>query len=941
MEKLIICLANSYKHGGRCIAGIEIRKGEHQQWDIVKKRDGSPQWIRPISRSTPTGEIPPHECNNIPIFSIIRLLDIEPTPTFAHSENVYYQQMQKIEKIECSNQLLDCFIDHVHSTLFYNSRKSISPYVFEQGDYSLMMIKADSAHLYQEKRDDKTKPRIRFRYLETEYDMPITDPLVWEKMRLGSLRYGDYKNLYLALSLGVLHEGWHPKLVTTVIESLQTQEISEENDGLKNAWDFVEHTGRSIFLTGKAGTGKTTFLKTVVERSKKRLIVVAPTGVAAINAGGMTIHSFFQLPFTPYVPNAHIKSKYDFGKEKRRIIASLDLLIIDEISMVRSDLLDAIDSVLRKFRDRYKPFGGVQLLMVGDLQQLTPVVTPEDEIILKPYYDTPYFFGSKALQQIDYVTIQLEKVYRQEDDVFLDVLNHIREAHPSAEDLAILNKRYNPQFIPKSGDGYIRLTTHNYLADHYNDNELAKLTTVSYTYQAKIEGNFPEYSYPTNESLTLKQRAQVMFVKNDPSGNHRYYNGRIGEIVEISDSRVCVLCPGDDEAIEVEPLTWENAQYQLNPETREIETKVQGKFHQLPLRLAWAITIHKSQGLTFDRVIIDANLSFAPGQVYVALSRCKTLEGIVLSAPVEPHAIISDQRVDSYISRQEEEAHKSIEQLPLLKEEYHRFLLLELFDFHNLFYKEEHLVRLMTEFFYHSHTDITEFHKRVLDKLKNQIMTISDKWLQKICQLSVEQMHQDDFMERVKRSAAYFEESIRDCFTNSLELAASIKTNNKQAMSRFGDSLMETRQAVLSRRYLLARIAEQGFSITAYLHEKQYSLLDALDEKQINKKREKKKKEPKEKTWNITLQMYQQGLKPEEIAKERNFTIGTIIGHLARFIPTGEVALSELVPPEHQETILKVVQRIGAEEGKTAIKNLCPPDITYQEIELVMSIMEK
>ena len=717
---------------------------------------------------------------------------------------------------------------------------------------------------------------------------------------------------------------------------------TKTNEELRIAWDFVEHTGRSIFLTGKAGTGKTTFLKTVVEQSKKRTIVVAPTGVAAINAGGMTIHSFFQLPFTPYVPNARIQSKFDFGKEKRRIIASLDVLIIDEISMVRSDLLDAIDTVLRRYRDHYKPFGGVQLLMIGDLQQLTPVVTPEDEALLKPYYDTPYFFGSKALQQIEYVTILLSQVFRQEDAAFLDVLNHIREAHPTTNDIAVLNQRCQPAFIPRQGEGYIRLTTHNYLADNYNENELRKLPAHSYTFQAQIEGNFPEYSYPTSEVLTLKEGAQVMFVKNDPTGEHRYFNGRIGEIVEISESHVCVLCAGDAEGIEVEPLEWENAQYQLNPETRVIETKIQGTFRQLPLRLAWAITIHKSQGLTFERAIIDANLSFAPGQVYVALSRCKTLEGMVLSAPIEARAIIADKRVEDYIGHQEEEAQKSISQLPQLKEEYYRFLLLELFDFHDIFYKEEHLLRLMTEFFYHSFTDTTELHKRVLSNFSSQTMSISDKWLQKIRQSSMEQLHTEEFQERVKRSAEWFETSIQEVFAQSIELAAQIKSNNKQAMSRFTESLADVRQAVLSRRFLLSKIADQGFSIPIYLHEKQYSLLDAIDEDKIKKprkqrvKKEKPKKEPKEKTWNITYQLYKQGLKPDEIAKFRNLTVGTIINHLARFLPTGEVSLSELVPPEHQDAILKVIQTIGKGETKTAIKSLCPPEVTYQEIELVL-----
>ena len=717
---------------------------------------------------------------------------------------------------------------------------------------------------------------------------------------------------------------------------------TKTNEELRIAWDFVEHTGRSIFLTGKAGTGKTTFLKTVVEQSKKRTIVVAPTGVAAINAGGMTIHSFFQLPFTPYVPNARIQSKFDFGKEKRRIIASLDLLIIDEISMVRSDLLDAIDSVLRRYRDHYKPFGGVQLLMIGDLQQLTPVVTPEDEALLKPYYDTPYFFGSKALQQIEYVTILLSQVFRQEDKAFLDVLNHIREAHPTTNDIATLNQRCQPAFIPKQGEGYIRLTTHNYLADNYNENELKKLPGHSYTFQAQIEGNFPEYSYPTSEVLTLKEGAQVMFVKNDPSGEHRYYNGRIGEIVEISENRVCVLCAGDAEGIEVEPLEWENAQYQLNPETRVIESKVQGTFRQLPLRLAWAITIHKSQGLTFERAIIDANLSFAPGQVYVALSRCKTLEGMVLSQPIEARAIIADKRVEDYIGHQEEAAQKSISQLPQLKEEYYRFLMLELFDFHDIFYKEEHLLRLMTEFFYHAFTDTTELHKRVLSNFSSQTMSVSEKWLQKIRQSPMEQLYTEEFQERVKRSAEWFESSIQEVFAQSIDLAAQIKSNNKQAMSRFTDALADVRQSVLSRRFLLSKIADQGFSIPIYLHEKQYSLLDAIDEDKIKKprkqrvKKEKPKKEPKEKTWNITLQLYKQGLKPDEIAKFRYLTVGTIIGHLARFLPTGEISLSELVPPEHQDAILKVIQTIGKGETKTAIKSLCPPEVTYQEIELVL-----
>lgn len=603
----------------------------------------------------------------------------------------------------------------------------------------------------------------------------------------------------------------------------------EQNNELRTAWDFVEHTGRSIFLTGKAGTGKTTFLKAVVEQSSKRSIVVAPTGVAAINAGGMTIHSFFQLPFSPFVPGAKIESRFDFGKEKRKIISSLDLLIIDEISMVRSDLLDAIDSVLRRFRDRYKPFGGVQLLMIGDLQQLTPVVTPDDERMLAPYYDTPYFFGSKALAQIEYVTIQLEKVYRQQDDTFLTLLNHIREGHPTADDLALLNARYQPAFVPQPNEGYIRLTTHNQMANNYNESELKKLSGRAYTYRAKIEGTFPDYSYPTAETLVLKEGAQVMFVKNDPSGEHRYYNGRIGHVTLAEDNRLEVYCPGDAEAIEVEPLEWENARYTLNDQTREIETEVLGKFSQLPLRLAWAITIHKSQSLTFERAIIDASLSFAPGQVYVALSRCKTLEGMALASQIPPQAIISDERVDSYISHQEEAALRSIEQLPTLKDEYYRYLLMELFDFKDILYREEYLNRIITEFFYHSYTDIAEMHKRALENYKQQVVVVADKWVGMIQQMAIDTLHNAEFLERVKRSAAYFEQTLEQVLARPLALVPDVKSQNKQAMKRLTENYGDLRQAWLSRRYLLQQMAKRTFTIADYLRQKQHSLLDAMD----------------------------------------------------------------------------------------------------------------
>lgn len=622
----------------------------------------------------------------------------------------------------------------------------------------------------------------------------------------------------------------------------------EKNDELRTAWEFVENTGRSIFLTGKAGTGKTTFLKTVMERSRKRPIVVAPTGVAAINAGGVTIHSFFQLPFSPYVPGAKMESKFDFGQEKRKIIASMDLLIIDEISMVRADLLDAIDTVLRRYREHGKPFGGVQLLMIGDLAQLTPVVTPEEELVLKSYYDTPYFFSSKTLQQIDYVTIQLSHVYRQQDESFISLLNEIRNGHPSAEALARLNSRVAPygQSSTTNGQLAIRLTTHNNIANRYNESELQKLPGRAFTYRAEISGTFPDYSYPTAETLVLKEGAQVMFVKNDPSSEHLYYNGRIGYVKDASEKRVTVYCEGDDEAIEVEPLEWENTRYTLNEKTREIESEVMGTFRQLPLRLAWAITIHKSQGLTFEHAIIDANMSFATGQVYVALSRCRTLEGLVLATPLNAYAIINDNRVDNYIAQQESEAERSIQQLPVLKQEYERILLLQLFDFRLILYRQETMMRIFNEFFYHSHPLLTQMHNQALQDFRQRVIGVADKWQQKIQSMPIDALRDAEFLDRVKRSADYFANQLRDILERPIALSATVETNNKQASRRLSNTLPDLRQACLSRRYLLQKIAELGFTINVYLHEKQMSVLDGFAVESPSKsKRQRKPKTPK------------------------------------------------------------------------------------------------
>ncbi len=718
----------------------------------------------------------------------------------------------------------------------------------------------------------------------------------------------------------------------------------ERNEQLRIAWNFVENTGKTIFLTGKAGTGKTTFLKTVVAKSKKRSIVVAPTGVAAINAGGVTIHSFFQLPLSPYVPNTTYKAKYDFSRDKRHIIASIDLLIIDEISMVRGDLLDAVDNVLRRYRNHFLPFGGVQLLMIGDLQQLTPVVTSADEQLLKPYYDTPYFFSSKALAQTDYVTIQLDKVYRQQDETFINILNHIREGQASDTDLTLLNARYQPNFITRPEDVYIRLTTHNRLADHYNDQELARLRTSSHTYNAEVEGTFPTTSYPTSEKLMLKVGTQVMFVKNDTSGEQRYYNGKIGRVEELHDFKVVVKCPDDPEPIDVEPLEWENARYTLNTETNEIETKVEGVFRQLPLRLAWAITIHKSQGLTFDQAIIDASMSFAPGQVYVALSRCRTLEGMVLSSLIPRSAILSDHRVDAYIAHQETHAQQSISRLDELKEEYYKMLLTELFDFQELARHQEHIVRVFVEFFAHSHPQLENLQKQTMEKMRKEVVEVAGKWIAAISQSCPETLHSDAFLQRVKRGAEYFRQQLETLFTKPIKMTGEVKSNNKQAMKRLNNIMADLRQCWAAKVAVLAQMAEHGFTTNRYLREKQMAMLGSMNDEEERGKTSKKTKrtskpktpkEPKEKSWVITLRMRRQGLSPEEIAVERQLSLGTIISHLVRYLDSGEITLDDIIPPKNQEAIRQALAKAGPNSSFSEVKALCPPGTTYQEIQLM------
>ena len=627
----------------------------------------------------------------------------------------------------------------------------------------------------------------------------------------------------------------------------------EMNEESILAWNIIEKTSANLFLTGKAGTGKTTFLKRLKELSPKRMIVLAPTGIAAINAGGMTIHSFFQLPFSPYVPGTTFGSgeqkRYQFSKLKRNIIRSIDLLVIDEISMVRSDLLDAIDSVLRQYRKRHDlPFGGVQLLMIGDLQQLAPVVTPQEEHLLGQHYDTPFFFSSNALKQVGYLTVELKKIYRQQDEQFISLLNQIRENKASEETLQALNQRYIPNFVPPKEGNYIRLTTHNAPAQYINEQQLAALPAQSFSFTADIEGDFPETSYPADFKLTLKPGAQVMFIKNDPQ--HRFYNGMIGEVIGVktdeNDSKIIVRSKDSGEELELEKMEWTNAKYTLNEKTKEIEETVEGKFMQYPLRLAWAITIHKSQGLTFEHAIIDASHSFTHGQTYVALSRCKTLEGMVLSEPLSRGAIISSQTVDAFSSQLTAPTQEQISSLEL---QYIIYCISELFDFYSIRASYEHLMRCLVEFFNDKYPRVVSEYQKLQVVLKS-LIAVSDKFRVQYTGMLARNpdVRQAELQDRIHKGAMYFLDKIGILI--DLIRKSNLDTDNKVARKQFEDRFSVFSEDVKLKERLLKYECSAEFTVTDYLKKKaQFLLLDAdasSDSGSGRKsRRQKKPNEPK------------------------------------------------------------------------------------------------
>ena len=803
----------------------------------------------------------------------------------------------------------------------------------------------------------------------------------------------------------------------------------QQNTQLDLAFDFVQYTNKNIFLTGKAGTGKTTFLHQLRKNSLKRLAVVAPTGVAAINAGGVTINSFFQLAFGPYIPSSTTKSEYKrFSKEKINLIKSLDLLVIDEISMVRADTLDHIDEVLRRFKDHKKPFGGVQLLMIGDLHQLSPVVKDEDWTILKSHYPNLFFFSSKALTATEPVSIELKHIYRQVDSNFIDLLNSVRQNQINENVLKKLNQRYIPDFNPGDEEGYITLTTHNKSAQEINEGKLKELAGQMYKFHAIIQDDFPEYSYPTVAELELKKGAQVMFVKNDSSRERLFFNGKIGVITSISEEQILVKCTDDLSEIEVSPLVWTNIKYELDTETKELKEKIIGTFTQFPLKLAWAITIHKSQGLTFEKAVIDANLAFAHGQVYVALSRCKSFEGMVLRSPISFNSVKTDGTVSEY-TRNAKENEPGEEQLNTSRIDFQKSLIFELFDFSLLKTHFFHLKKLSED--HHTILDpaITDLLQSMRTLAEKDIYEVSDNFKKQLSHYFIGNVLPEENTElqnRIKKACAYFNEKISSILFETLKKLNTDTDNKAVGISIKG--IIDDFFKEISIKIALLKVSLNGFSTISYLQTKsnaeidykpikspllnasyssenilhpelyqeirnwrddlarewgvplylvlaQKSILEILrflpsnapeleNIKGLGKTRVKQygtdlleiinayckekgierelhelpieEKKIKTDTKKISFDLFKQGKTISEIAKERAFTTGTIEGHLAYYIKSGEISIFEIVSKIKVAKIMAYLIQ-NPEASTVDTKIALGDEISYGELKAVLS----
>jgi DNA-binding NarL/FixJ family response regulator len=701
------------------------------------------------------------------------------------------------------------------------------------------------------------------------------------------------------------------------------------------AADFVNNTSRHIFLTGKAGTGKTTFLKYIRETTKKKCVVVAPTGVAAINAGGMTMHSFFQLPLGPFVPRTHRSTdnggtdQYTLFKElrvsdqKREMFRDLELLIIDEVSMVRCDMLDATDAILRYFRKSpHTPFGGVQVLYIGDLFQLPPVVPESDWSLLRQFYQSPFFFHSKVVEEAPPVYLELKKIYRQSQQEFIDILNRIRNNQATQADLDVLNARGDD--IPNSGHKYVTLTTHNYKADRINNAELNRLPGAMFEFKGEVQGDFPERNLPTDQSLKLKVGAQVMFIRNDKSEDRRYYNGKIATVKEIDDDGIRVILSDSEEELLLEKETWSNIRYSYNAQQGSIDEELLGSFTQYPIRLAWAITIHKSQGLTFQHAIIDAGDSFAPGQVYVALSRCTSLDGLICRSRILPSSISTDPLVLEFSRNESSEGELSI-LLEKERVEYLRQQLTGAFDCGKL-------VDIATRFWHDTKFPSTEAEQLFGQCVRHieQLQIVSIRFQQQLRSL----LASDDdvqLRERVRKAIEYFCGVLEQQVIKSLDDHIQSLSKAKR-VRKYLKRVKEFRNMVARQANVVKRVRYGDFVFCPEL-----SPVEPVKTSTARKERGRRPK--KGESLLQTLSMLKSGISISEIAQQRGLSVGTIHTHFAELIRSGEVNIYDHIEEDRIKTISNVVRDMPT-QSVSSVKDTLGIDFSYGEIRAVLAHLQ-
>ncbi|HUB59457.1 MAG TPA: helix-turn-helix domain-containing protein [Puia sp.] len=744
------------------------------------------------------------------------------------------------------------------------------------------------------------------------------------------------------------------------------------NPAFELAVQFVNQTSRSVFLTGKAGTGKTTFLKFIRENTFKKMAVTAPTGVAAINAGGTTLHSFFQLPFGPYLPAPQpyfsaaaaniacsdpisLFRNIRLNSAKRELLQELELLIIDEISMVRADTLDAIDTVLRHFRQQpLLPFGGLQLLYIGDLFQLPPVVTNAEWELLQQYYASPFFFDAKVFTQAQPACLELKKIYRQNEARFIDLLNNIRNNHVTESDVATLTDYYQPDFVAPAADQYITLTSHNAKADQINRHELSMLPGTVHTYNAAVTGEFSDKAYPAEQTLSLKEGAQIMLIKNDKGETRRYYNGKIGTVARLTADRITIRFPDEPDELILEKETWKNIRYNYDKDKDRVDEEELGSFSQYPIRLAWAITIHKSQGLTFKKAVIDAGDSFAPGQVYVALSRLTSLDGLVLRSRITPWSIRTDPRVAGFMENNP--SNQIVEQQ--LEHDQRAFIsdsLLKAFDWSRL-------------------TEQLQEHDDDYAKPALALQDTARRFVRQLEQLlpDAEADNYQRLHERTIAAVSYFVRQLDDQLLSPLTKHIA-KVRSLKRKKKYWQQLVTLKITITRKRQQLEDALQlinglrKGISTSRLLSSLENDRRsrstpppsagpdNPTPDKSSPGKPTKDKSSPdnptphkpasprpaeepppgKGSTRHITLQLYKEGIPIPGIAARRNLTIGTIEGHLASFIPTGEIDIKELVPEHKVIPILTVVREIGG-SALGAMKSRLGDDYSYAEIKAVL-----